>query len=79
VLGEIAADPTLARAPAETVRIHARRVAPITGYRLNLLAADYEREQYGAGPVSPAETRRALRRARDLAAQWTRTARKTRG
>jgi len=79
VLGQIAAEPTLARAPAETVRIHARRVAPTTGYQLNLLAADYEREQYGAGPVSPAETRRALRRARDLAARWSRAARATRG
>jgi hypothetical protein len=77
VLGQMATVPTLARAPAETVRIHARRVAPTTGYRLNLLAADYEREQYGAGPVSPAETRRALGRARDLAAQWSRAARKT--
>ncbi len=78
-LGQLASEPTLARAPTETVRMHARRVAPTAGYRLNLLAADYEREQYGAGAVSPAETRRALRRARDLAARWPGTARKARG
>lgn len=67
LLGIVATDPALARAPAETVRTHARRIAPAMGYRLNLLAADYERERYGAGAVSPAETRRALRRGRDLA------------
>ena len=56
-LGIVSTNPTLARAPAETVRTHARRIAPTTGYRLNLLAADYERERYSSGRVSPAETR----------------------
>jgi len=73
-LGMVATNPTLARAPAETVRTHARRIAPTTGYRLNLLAADYERERYSSGRVSPAETRRAIRRARDLAARSLRGA-----
>jgi MoxR-like ATPase len=77
-LGMVATNPTLARAPAVTVRTHARRIAPTTGYWLNLLAADYERERYGAGPVSPAETRRAIRRARDLAARSLRGAGTTR-
>jgi hypothetical protein len=78
VLRLVAVEPTLARAPAETVRTHARRIAPAMGYRLNLLAADFERERYGSGPVSPTETRRALRRARDLAARSSRPARTTR-
>ncbi len=78
VLNLVAVEPTLAREPSETVRTHARRIAPTTGYRLNLLAADYERERYGSGPVSPAETRRALRRARDLATRASRPARTTR-
>jgi hypothetical protein len=77
-LGMVATNPTLARAPAKTVRMQARRIAPTTGYWLNLLAADYERERYGAGPVSPAEARRAIRRARDLAARSLRGAGATR-
>jgi len=77
-LGIVSTNPTLARAPAETVRTHVRRIASTTGYRLNLLAAECERERCGAGPVSPAETRRAIGRARGLAARTSRGARTTR-
>ena len=78
VLASIAMEPTLARGRSETVRTHARRIAGTMGYRLNLLAADYERERYGAGPVSLAETRRAILRAGALAARTPRGARASR-
>jgi len=56
----------LGRAGDESPRSHAGRVREAVGWRLGLLAADYELERYGERPVTPAERRRALARARWL-------------
>ena len=56
----------LGRAGGESPRSHASRVREAVGWRLGLLAADFELERYGERPVTPAERRRALARARWL-------------
>lgn len=59
----VGASPTLGRAAAETPRRHARRVGHEIGWRLGLLAADYELEQYARQTVTAPERRRAIARA----------------
>lgn len=66
VLAHLEREPNLARSPTESPRAHARRVRPVLGWRMSLLAADYELERYAAADVRPSECRRALRRARLL-------------
>jgi hypothetical protein len=59
-----AADPSAARAEAETPRAHARRVA--VGSELVALQADYALARYAQRDLTPAEHRRALGRRRRL-------------
>lgn len=58
--------PAFARLPAESPRRHAARVAGAVGWRLRLLAADYELERYARRRLPAAELRRALARAEGI-------------
>ncbi len=66
VLEHLETNPELRRASQESPRVHARRVGPRAGWRLGLLAADFELARYGGRDVSPAERGRAADRGRWL-------------
>lgn len=62
-LEHLSRDAGLARRPSESPRAHAARTRHALGWRMSLLAADYELERYARLVVTAAERRRALGRA----------------
>jgi MFS family permease len=68
-LSAMAGAADLRREQNESPRRHARRVAPLAGWRFALLAADYELERYAQAELSLAETRRAIARVRAASAR----------
>ncbi len=67
VLRVLDGDERLKRSPAESAPGHARRLreAGRGSFSLDLLAADFELERYAGSELTPAETRRAIRRWRE--------------